>query len=126
MIYNQRCYFGTSWAVNSIPYLAEYFGQKIQFDQNDKLIACVATIDGHSRWVVATRTMPINNDMVIYEKWKIFFQQLIFCQLVCRFFFCFFFFQRSKLHSCFPHIRILDHKNILFSLKVLLLFNNYF
>ena len=104
MIYNQRCYFGTSWAVNSIPYLAEYFGQKIQFDQNDKLIACVATIDGHSRWVVATRTMPINNDMVIYEKWKIFFQQLIFCQLVCRFFFCFFFFFSGVSYTAVFHI----------------------
>ena len=71
-ISNQSRHSRTSWAVNPIPYRANYFGHKIHFDQNEKLIAygvtLVAAIDGHSCYIVGTCTMPIKNDIVIYEK----------------------------------------------------------
>ena len=71
-INNQSRRSGASRAVNPIPYRADYFGHKIHFDQNEKLIAYgvthVAAIDGHSRYIVGTCTMPIKNNIVIYEK----------------------------------------------------------
>ena len=78
-INNQIRRSGTSRAVNPISYRADYFGHKIHFDQNEKLIAYgvtqVAAIDGHSRYVVGTCTMPIKNNIVIYEKlYRSFFQ----------------------------------------------------
>ena len=60
-INNQSRRSGTSRAVNPILYRADYFGRKIHFDQNEKLIAYgvthVAAIDGHSRYVVGTCTV---------------------------------------------------------------------
>ena len=79
LINNQSRRPRTSRAVNPIPYRADYFGRKIHFDQNEKLIAYgvtrVAAIDGHSRYIVGTCTMPIKNNIVIYEKlYRSFFQ----------------------------------------------------
>ena len=62
-INNQSRYSGTSRAVNPTPYHTDYFGDKIHFGQNQKLIAYgvthVAAISGHSRYIVGTCTMPI-------------------------------------------------------------------
>ena len=78
-INNQSRRSGTSQAVNPTPYHADYFGQKIHFGQNQKLIAYdimhVAAIYGHNRYIVGTCVMPIKNDIVIYEKlYRSFFQ----------------------------------------------------
>ena len=78
-INNQSRRSGTSQAVNLTPYHAEYFGQKIYFGQNQKLIAFGIThgaaIYGHSRYIVGACMMPIKNDVVIYEKlYRSFFQ----------------------------------------------------
>ena len=78
-INNQNRHSRTSLAVNPIPYRVDYFGDKIHFDQNEKLIAYgvthVAAIDVHSRYIVGTCTMPIKNNIVIYEKlYRSFFQ----------------------------------------------------
>jgi len=58
-------------AVNLIPYRADYFGHKLHIDQNEKLVMYgvthVAAIDGHSRYILATSTMPIKNNIVIYD-----------------------------------------------------------
>ena len=75
----QSCWSRTSRAVNPTPYRANCFGHKIYFDQNERLIAYsvtdVAAIDGHSRYIVGTCTMPIKNNIVIYEKlYRSFFQ----------------------------------------------------
>ena len=71
-INNQSRRSRTSRAVNPIPYRADYFGHKNHFDQNEKLIAYgfthVAAVDGHSRYIVGTRTRPNKNNIVIYEK----------------------------------------------------------
>ena len=59
-------------ATNPIPYRADYFGHKIHYDQNEKLVMYgvthVAAIDGHSRFIVGTATMPVKNNLVIYDK----------------------------------------------------------
>ena len=97
-INNHRCHSGTSRAVNPILYRTNYFGHKIHFDQNEKLIAYgvthVAAIGGHSRYVIGTCTMPIKNNTVIYETlYRPFFQYVIFNLN---------FFQQNRLRSRFP------------------------
>ena len=62
---------GTAKKLNPIPYRADYFGHKLHIDQNEKLVnygvTHVAAIDGHSRFVVAGTSMPIKNNLLIYE-----------------------------------------------------------
>ena len=71
-INNQSYRSRTSRAVNPIPYRADCFSHKLNFDQIEKLIAYggtrVAAIDVHSRYIVETCAMPIKNNIVIYEK----------------------------------------------------------
>ncbi|XP_063060694.1 uncharacterized protein LOC134453875 [Engraulis encrasicolus] len=56
---------------NPIPYSAAYMGHKIHLDQNEKLamfgVTHVIAIDGYSSKVVAHATMPVKNNLVIYE-----------------------------------------------------------
>lgn len=51
--------------LNPIPYKANYFGQKLHIDQNEKLVMYGVThamaIDGYSRKIVSFITMPIKN-----------------------------------------------------------------
>lgn len=58
-------------ALNPIPYRADFYGQKIHFDQNEKLvmygIVHVAAVDGHSRKIVGFYTMPRKNSITIYN-----------------------------------------------------------
>lgn len=46
-------------------------GHKLHLDQNEKLamfgVTHVIAIDGYSRKVVAHATMPVKNNLVIYE-----------------------------------------------------------
>ncbi|KAK2868885.1 hypothetical protein Q7C36_000756 [Tachysurus vachellii] len=57
--------------LNPIPYQAGYMGHKIHMDQNEKLamfeVTHVLAIDGFSKKVVAHSTMPIKNNLAIYE-----------------------------------------------------------
>ncbi|KAK2823153.1 hypothetical protein Q7C36_019753 [Tachysurus vachellii] len=57
--------------LNPIPFQAGYMGQKIHMDQNEKLamfgVTHVLAIDGFSKKVVAHSTMPIKNNLAIYE-----------------------------------------------------------
>ena len=68
--YQQRRRCNTARATNPIPYRADYFGHKLHMDQNEKLVMYgvthVVAIDGHSRFVVAGKTMPVKNNVVIY------------------------------------------------------------
>ena len=63
---------GTFRQVNPIPYRADYFGHKMHFDQNEKLVMYgvthVVAIDGHSRFIAGAYTMPVKNNLVIYEE----------------------------------------------------------
>lgn len=62
----------TARMVNPIPYRADYFGHKIHYDQNEKLVMYgvthVIAIDGHSRFIVGNSTMPVKNNRIIYDE----------------------------------------------------------
>ncbi|KAF5891679.1 uncharacterized protein DAT39_018598 [Clarias magur] len=57
--------------LNPLPYHAEYMGHKLHLDQNEKLVmfgvAHVLAIDGFSKKIVSHSTMPIKNNLSIYE-----------------------------------------------------------
>ncbi|XP_026122138.1 uncharacterized protein LOC113105304 [Carassius auratus] len=57
---------------NPVPYNAEYFGHKLHMDQNEKLVMFGVThvvgVDGYSNRVVGHATMPIKNNLTIYEE----------------------------------------------------------
>ena len=57
--------------VNPIPYFAQCFGHKIHLDQNEKLsmfgVTHVLGIDGYSSKVVGWSSMPIKNNLLIYD-----------------------------------------------------------
>ena len=59
-------------SLNPRCYSAEYFGHKVHIDQNEKLIMFgvthVMARDGYSGMIVATSTMPIKNNVIIYEE----------------------------------------------------------
>lgn len=58
--------------LNPIPYHAEYMGHKLHMDQNEKLgmfgVTHVVAVDGYSSKIVANATMPIKNNLIIYEQ----------------------------------------------------------
>lgn len=80
--------------LNPIPYHAEYMGHKLHMDQNEKLgmfgVTHVVAVDGYSSKIVANATMPIKNNLIIYEqvyRWVIyctykanFFNVIMFCK----------------------------------------------
>ena len=58
--------------LNPVPYSADYFGHKLHCDQNEKLVMFglthVAAIDGYSGKVVAWTSMPVKNNLTIYDQ----------------------------------------------------------
>ncbi|XP_031163535.1 uncharacterized protein LOC116055653 [Sander lucioperca] len=58
--------------LNPVPYHAEYMGHKLHLDQNEKLamfgVTHVLAIDGFSSKIVAESTMPVKNNLIIYEE----------------------------------------------------------
>jgi hypothetical protein len=54
-----------------VPYYAAYMEHKLHLDQNEKLtmfgVTHVIAIDGYSSKVVAHATMPVKNNLIIYE-----------------------------------------------------------
>lgn len=65
-----RC-TATERHTNPHTYHADYFGHKVHVDQNEKLgmfgVTHVAAIDGYSGMIVGFVTMPIKNNLEIYE-----------------------------------------------------------
>ena len=61
----------TQRQTNPVPYVAQYFEEKLHIDQNEKLIAFgithVCAVDGFSGKIIALCSMPIKNNRVIYE-----------------------------------------------------------
>lgn len=57
--------------LNPTPYYAEYYGHKLHLDQNEKLIhfgvTHVAASDGFSGKLLDIVTMPIKNNLLIYD-----------------------------------------------------------
>ncbi len=70
-VYLQHRRSNTYHQLNPMPYYAEYYGHKLHFDQNEKLIhfgvTHVAAIDGYSGKLLGIITMPIKNPMLIYD-----------------------------------------------------------
>ncbi|KAM4585688.1 uncharacterized protein V3H82_004664 [Fundulus diaphanus] len=58
--------------LNPVPYSAEYMGHKLHLDQNEKLVMFgvthVLSVDGFSSKIVSHYTMPVKNNLTIYEK----------------------------------------------------------
>ena len=58
-------------SVNPVPYRADFFGEKLHLDQNEKLVMYgvvhVLAIDGYSRKLVGLVTMPRKNAITIYN-----------------------------------------------------------
>ena len=61
----------TARQTNPYPYHADYFGHKLHMDQNEKLamygLTEVSACDGYSGKIVAFATMPVKNNVLIYE-----------------------------------------------------------
>ena len=57
--------------INPIPYYAECVGHKLHIDQNEKLVMYgathVAAVDGYSGFILALITMPVKNNLLIYD-----------------------------------------------------------
>ena len=53
---------------NPVPYIADYFGQKLHIDQNEKLvmfgITHVCAIDGYSKKIVGFAVLPRKNVII--------------------------------------------------------------
>lgn len=56
---------------NPVPYTSRYFGEKVHVDQNEKLVLFgvthICAIDGYSGKIVAFCSMPVKNNISIYE-----------------------------------------------------------
>ena len=61
----------TADRLNPMPYIALCFGHKLHIDQNEKLqmfgVTHVIARDGFSGKIVSFVTMPVKNNLVIYE-----------------------------------------------------------
>jgi hypothetical protein len=62
---------GTERQINPSPYYAEYAGQKLHMDQNEKVVMFgvthVCAMDGYIGKLVGFSTMPQKNNVVIYD-----------------------------------------------------------
>lgn len=69
--YHGRRQLLTYRQINPVPYYAEYCGHKMHIDQNEKLAMYGAThvvaIDGYSGFILGLITMPMKNNLIIYE-----------------------------------------------------------
>ena len=58
--------------LNPIPYYARYFGEKLHIDQNEKMVMFgvthVCAVDGYSGMIVGFVTMPLKNNVTIYQE----------------------------------------------------------
>ncbi|XP_063753996.1 uncharacterized protein LOC134873989 [Eleginops maclovinus] len=58
--------------LNPVPYHADYTGHKLHMDQNEKLgmfgVTHVLAVDGYSSKIMAQFTMPVKNNLIIYEE----------------------------------------------------------
>ena len=61
----------TAKLLNPVPYKAKYFGHKLHMDQNEKLIMYgvthICASDGYSGKIIGFASMPIKNNLEIYE-----------------------------------------------------------
>ena len=59
----------TERQINPCPYIANYYGEKLHIDQNEKLVALgvthICVIDGFTGWIMALCSMPVKNNVII-------------------------------------------------------------
>lgn len=69
--YQDKRRTNTARQTNPIPYYAEYFGHKLHMDQNEKLgeygVTHVMASDGYSGKIVGATSMPVKNNILIYD-----------------------------------------------------------
>ncbi len=69
--YHERRRTRTERQTNPLPYRANYFGEKLHIDQNEKLIMFgmthVCAIDGFSGKIVGFIILPVKNNILIYQ-----------------------------------------------------------
>lgn len=57
--------------LNPVPYFAEYFGHKLNLDQNKKLVRYgvteVIAVDGYSSFITGKWVMALKNNIIIYR-----------------------------------------------------------
>lgn len=89
--YEQRRH-DTGDRLNPSPYIAFYFGHKVHLDQNGKLrmfgVAHIIARDGYSGKIVGFSTMPVKNNLALYES-------------IYRYGFCHCFNVGQILHGCY-------------------------
>ena len=70
--YHVRRQTGTQRQTNPIPYRANYFGEKLHIDQNEKLVMFglthICAIDGFSGKIVGFVVLPLKNNAMIYQQ----------------------------------------------------------
>ena len=70
-LYVQQRRRHTYHQLNPTPYYAEYFGHKLHADQNEKLVKYgvthVAASDGYSGKLLGIISLPLKNNLTIYE-----------------------------------------------------------
>lgn len=70
--YHQKRSTCTHSQINPVPYTSNYFGEKLHVDQNEKLVMFGVThacaVDGYSGMVVGFVTMPLKNNITIYQE----------------------------------------------------------
>lgn len=70
--YHDRRVTRTQSQTNPVPYCAKHVGEKLHIDQNEKLVMFgvthVCAVDGYSGMIVGFVTMPIKNNVIIYEE----------------------------------------------------------
>ena len=71
-LYHQQRLQGAERQTNPSPYYAEYYGHKLNMDQNEKLVMYgvthVCCIDGYSRYIPACSCMSKKNNFIIYNE----------------------------------------------------------
>ncbi len=68
--YHQARRTSTAKKLNPVPYRADYFGHKVNIDQNEKLVMFrvthICAVDGFSGKIVGFVTMPVKNNVQIF------------------------------------------------------------
>ena len=69
--YQRARQVATTRQTNPVPYHADYAGHKLHIDQNEKLVMYgvthVAALDGYNGTIVRFVSMPIKNNLEIYD-----------------------------------------------------------
>ncbi|XP_065919061.1 uncharacterized protein [Dysidea avara] len=81
-LYSQACRHSVARMTNPGTYQADYFGQKLHIDQNEKNVMFramhICAVEGFSRKIVAFTTMPIKTT-------TLFTRECIYRQIICHY-----------------------------------------